>query len=304
MKYRYLFLVFITLTTSFVYYQYTPPDDSLDLTNKAPTSSTNPTTSQDSRDKQYLTRRASAPPPNLDTAKISGAKLESNVPVDWQAMRKRYDLDYDPMVFFTRPFYKFTDKEITAYNELHVIEFNQVSGWENCPGTANEESCVVWKYLRHPYYELNDEELTDLAETDAAAAVILGKRLYSVKTGLTPEHEVTRMNWFLRAVALSGKSGPLIELGQEKYNTLYVDGEPMQSEIAIRIALEDIAQRLRDPRAEPSRWNKALSEMPDYEKWLDHANEAEGVFINQMASIQETVTGSDQIARIFELERI
>ena len=122
----------------------------------------------------------------------------------------------DPMIVFGLE--DFSDEQIAAYNELHVIPFNPAVG-KLCdqtpdpqfPGMDFEiERCeTVRERPSHPYTQLDDEALQALAETDAAAALVLGMRVVG--------DDEARNRWYLRASALSGKSGPIMALANRRY---------------------------------------------------------------------------------------
>ena len=154
----------------------------------------------------------------------------------------------DPRI--SRPdFGIFTDAEIAQYDELHLIPFNrvldmhcsEVESLEKTVGGTENKCTVTLEYPPHPYIDIEDGELREMAKFDAEAAYFLAKRQ---KWGSNEQ-----VAFFLHAAALSGKSGPLI-MAAQRY-TLH----PMR-----RTALETLALEMGDPRAEPEYWR---SQMPD-----------------------------------------
>ncbi len=94
----------------------------------------------------------------------------------------------------------FTDDEIAAYNQLHLIPFNRAFG-QHCellpdPLTKGEfmEQCrAIREFPPHHYESIDDQMLRQLAEHDAVAALVLGQR--TVK-----DHE--RARYYITAAAL------------------------------------------------------------------------------------------------------
>ncbi len=211
----------------------------------------------------------------------------------------------DPMIVFALE--SFSDEQIAAYNELHVIPFNPAIG-KLCerqpdpqfPGMDLEMArCeTIRERPPHPYMALSDDELQVLAETDPAAAEIMGMRVVG--------DDAERNRWYLRAAALSGKSGPILALANRRYsNTLTykrsVEGllEPVTDVVAVRYraVLETIAARMGDPRANPSYWRSLLT--PDVGEGQAVERDATEI-MQQMARIQREVTGSTQMWELID----
>jgi len=202
----------------------------------------------------------------------------------------------------------FSDEEIARYNELHILPFNKAVG-EECEELPHpnftDRTYTVCKTIRqfpeHPYAQLDSEALLELAVDDAVAALMLGRRV---------RQEQERLAWYLRAAALSGKSGPLMSLAENRYNAVYqlknVDGElrpvAQPDSIAVRIALDTVAEKMGDPRANPARWQQALrtAVADDPEKYLAHARDLTRQFLESMAQTQREITGSIQIQEIID----
>ena len=227
-------------------------------------------------------------------------------PVDFEAIKQRFGVSYDPMLVMALG--EFTDEEIDAYNELHVLPFNRAVGkdCEELPDPQFSDGFVkTCKTVRerppHPYNELPDADLHFLAVHDAVAALLLGRRA-------TDEEE--RLYWYLRAVALAEKSGPLLALAERRYGSGYrlqaLDGKMVpvaQTDAMIkRLALETVAGKLGDPRANPRRWRRSLLETAGdgSAAALDRAHALTTEFLDHMAQIQRQVTGSVQVQEIID----
>jgi hypothetical protein len=251
-----------------------------------------------------------SPPPLIDKPVIRAP--EEKVPkiedygVDWQAMRKLLESGGE-----------FTTAEEAAWNELHVIPLNWVDQTE-CDADGY---CVFqMKYPPHPYETIPQDELRELAYNDPLAAVMMGMRFaedHTAETSLrfTAESEKAdneRIGWFLRAAALSGKTGPLMRLageaGEMRYNAnRFSYGAPEPSK---RTALVRVAKILGDPRANPQKMfdeqARQLGFLKDFapdqethdqdiaayhestEAWYQY-------YMASMESIQSNITGSTQV---------
>ena len=224
-------------------------------------------TQSESNGEQLVAEITAIDPEDVDPASI-----------DWAAMKARFKVSYDPMMSMgwggtNHLAENFTEQEIAAYNKLHVVPFNpaldlvcQQKSDDN-PGSVDGVlmSCEpVFSRPPHSYENLDLNELTDLARTDAVAAVILGRR-----TPNTEPNEKTA--WFTRAVALSGKSGPLLWLATNEHAETDISGAPnsqrylqfVRNHLLRRIVLERLAADLNDPRAEPEVWSQRISEVFD-----------------------------------------
>ena len=184
--------------------------------------------------------------------------------VDFEAIRKRLGVDYDPMIILGHD--EFSDEEIDAYNDLHVIPFNKVVGIDchkvvspTLPNTFDEICQRQRERPEHPYSTLSDEDLELLGKNDAVAAVLMARRA---------KEPMERFDWYLRSTALSGKPGPLMTLAERRYSDMVIrtideDGNrvnlPDYPQLVSRFAIEQLASELGDPRAMPSKWESQLS---------------------------------------------
>lgn len=209
----------------------------------------------------------------------------------------------DPMIVLAEG--DFSDAEIAAYNDLHVIPFNRRVRQE-CMEIPTYDSPVrrdlctnVRENPPHPYTQLDLDELKHLATTDAAAANVVAMRVKN-----TEEREY----WYLRAAALSEKSGPLLELANRRYMSAHqivrtADGKrervPLESHLIKRAALELIASKMGDPRANPEYWEQKVELLLGKEKLQNVMTVTDG-FVASMAEVQRTVTGSTQILEDFD----
>lgn len=212
----------------------------------------------------------------------------------------------DPMIVFATD--EFTDAQIAAYDELHVIPFNRAIR-KDCatqpdpqfPGqTGFEMTTCHWLRERpeHPYTQLSDEALAELAQTDAAAANVLARRT------IDPQ---TRYRLYLRTAALSGKSGPLLELANVEYPSVVEFGNAMAGEPRLiwqkkrleeRAALEVVAARMGDPRANPELWMGRVSEVIGDEGISRVETEAQRA-LEAMAAVQDEF-GISRIRQIID----
>jgi hypothetical protein len=238
--------------------------------------------------------------PDSDLAHVSN---EANS-VDFGEMRKRFDTHYDPMIVVARG--EFSDAEIAAYNDLHILPFNRVTG-ENCREEQSQfDSNIFAKVCEvsrerppHPYELLDSNDLISLADHDSVAALVLGQRTKDAEE---------RIKYYLRAVALSGKSGPLLSLAEKRYSSFIASvsseegytlvGHPDQ--LVNRLALETLAEKMGDPRANPDRWRKAVESQAFEDPniiFADASRLTEKWLVN-MKDIQQSVTGSTQMGDI------
>ncbi|MFP6815347.1 MAG: hypothetical protein VB949_06730 [Pseudomonadales bacterium] len=214
--------------------------------------------------------------------------------------------DFDPMLVMALG--DFSDEEIARYNDLHILPFNRAVGQEceerphpNFIDRTYTACKTVREYPEHPYAELNTQALIELAVHDEVAALILGRRA---------KQEERRLSWYLRAAALSGRSGPLMSLGENRYNQTHqlktVGGEfqpvAQPHSIAIRIALETVAKKMGDPRANPESWQQALRDLAlsDGAVYQARADELTEELLETMARTQREITGSIQMQQIID----
>ena len=155
-------------------------------------------------------------------------------PVDFEKIKERFGKEYDPLIVVGHG--EFSDEEIDAYNDLHILKFNRVVS-NDCslsespyiPNTFMKYCQSARERLDHPYESLELEELVNLAGTNATAVLILGRKS-------TDTNE--RLDWYLRATALASKSGPLMALAERRYPNQekmeLVDGEVVFSPNLVR----------------------------------------------------------------------
>lgn len=103
---------------------------------------------------------------------------------------------------------------------------------------------------------------------------------------------------------MSGKTGPLMTLAELNYDTaveIHNDKGRTCRRKALpslirRIALEEVAHRLGDPRSDPASWRALLEEVAadEYNAELRNAQPLAYQILSDMAHIQQTVTGSLQ----------
>lgn len=237
---------------------------------------------------------------NDDASSASSESGEQNVLV---AMRERLDEDYDPMIIFGLG--KFSEAEIAAYNQLHVIPFNPEAK-QHCRQVVSEyavggfgTNCTTEReHPPHPYEALDSEELSELAEHDAAAAIIFGKRVRDVNQ---------KLNLHLRAAALSGKPGPLLYLAETRYASFTISTpkegggytkKHYSEKLIRRLSLEMIASKLKDPRANPNQWRKNLINshfIDDAAKAIEASEALTLEWLAQMSDIQRRITGGTQM---------
>ena len=226
--------------------------------------------------------------------------------VDFEAIKQRHGVTYDPMLVMGLG--DFTDEEIDAYNELHVLPFNPAVG-NDCQELPDPQftdrfhkTCkTVRERAEHPYHDLAESELRYLAMHDAAAALVLGRRSVG---------EEERLYWYLRAAALSEKSGPLMALAERRYGSAHklqtVDGRvvpvPQPDAMVKRLALETVASKLGDPRARPERWRESLLRVSGEQSKgaVQRADALVVEILDYMADAQRRVTGSVQVQEIID----
>jgi len=249
----------------------------------------------------------SVPAPNANQSEQVLAEPEAYLAeqvVDFEAMRQRFGMPYDPMIVMGVG--DFSDAEIDAYNELHIIPFNRAVD-KVCtkevnpylPGEFATRCQTIRERLPHPYEEMELGQLRELARSDATAALIMGRRALDSNE---------RVEWYLRASALSGKTGPLIALGERQYTGPLVKegasrGSKDPTHLIMRLALETAAAKLGDPRANTVRWQHALEEVAGerYEEAKSKAEHLAVRMLNRMAQIQQEVTGSTQVREALDV---
>ena len=220
---------------------------------------------------------------------IANAAEETNSSIDFASVEQRLGRPYDPLAMPKRT--DLTEQEIQAFNELHILQFNPRDR-EVCSQSSDELSSgavVTCKRYsergEHPYLSMDLEELADLAYADAEAAIVIGRRTLEFKEAL---------KWHIRAVALSGKPGPLMSLSKgrirsSQYNKETDTEEPDYQGISRKAAIELVAQKLGDPRANPERWRNELANSGLPPDLLEQAkSEAESI-LSKIKQIQQQV---------------
>lgn len=215
------------------------------------------------------TKNQTTPIEQVDLPSTSPLNSESSNPqdrqVDFESIKQRLGVSYDPMLIMALGDY--TDEEIDSYNELHILPFNPVVGREcqSLPdaqliGQTVTKCTTIREYDEHPYNQLDIEALTNLAVTDAVAALVLGRH---------ETDEDMRLAWYLRATALSEKPGEIMSLAERRYSSAFElkgNGHTLErvarpKNIIKRLALETVADKLGDPRAKPEKWIGVLKEV-------------------------------------------
>ena len=224
--------------------------------------------------------------------------------IDWEGMRARYNIiGKDPMLL--RISRDYTPQEIAAFNQLHVLPFNPQVGEDCGPetifdpdvGQIDTYGCTpVLEFPEHPYSELPTEELIALAETDAEAAVFASRRVQGVEE---------QMRFAFRAAALSGKSGPIMELATSEFsppdsidqisNVSSSVRENYILDVTHRIILEQVAEALGDPRANSENWRKRIADFAKsaelQREVLDALNKRTKQVLGNLIEIERQTTG-------------
>ena len=304
---KYALAIGITAAAMFAYMYEAPPRQAVhELAQNTPAPTTEAALAKS-------TEQAGDPNQALPQRELSQAELADIDPasIDWEAMKARFGFFYDPMLMRRHLWASsLRPEEIAAFNKLHVLPFNaKVS--ENCEpvqidveGVPAEYSMIegcnsILELPLHPYTDLPLDQLIDLAETSPEAAVLASRS--SVDNDL-------KVSLALRASALSGKSGPLLEVATRSFGNPYLTAEEEKAsgidfsvdEIVTRIVLEGIAKRLGDPRAQPESWQQIVSDSEHLtkgqaEEILRVAREAQASAMKNMAKIQTEISGSSQI---------
>ena len=260
------------------------------------------TTEPQSGVEQPSPRLATNDPDDVDPASI-----------DWAAIRERHSrYGFDTMLArldlmgWADDRTEYSDKEIEAFNALHVVRLNPVVQQE-CklienkffPNEFNESCKPVRMYPDHPYSELEIKELEELAWNDAEAAVFASQKAERVDD---------RVAFAFRAAALSGKSGPLMTVAAKEFVSLSEVKEgrevPLVRNIVSRIVLERIAQKLGDPRANPTKAQQHIGQLTNTEAQREEilrvVEDATRAALEIMAEIQQGITGSTQMQELLD----
>ena len=227
--------------------------------------------------------------------------------IDWAAIGERYHLTagggIDPMLRGWGDLGGFTEKEIAAYNKLHVLPFNQKvdevcyvrdTGMPHVGDNGITETCdAIMEFPDHEYADLPLNELLALSKADAAASVFASRKA---------EDMPTKIGMALQAVALSEKSGPLLELLERNFRGVTVSGRPKEeiaNDLFNSLVFEKVAEVLGDPRAKPQLMEPfledALGDPNEFQNALDHIEKAVSETLTYMSEIQRSATGSTHI---------
>ena len=282
-----IFGAVLLLTGAIVAYQ-------LDLTSAIGTSSTHTIAEQPSNPSSP-SGGGLASNDGISDSSLTNEVMEStpNLTNPLLAVRERFEGEHDPMIMFALG--EFSDEEIAAYNDLHILPFNPVVGSEcnevesqYVPNSFDTVCTNTRKFPAHPYESLEPEELAELANSDGTAALILAK-----KTGDADE----RLKYYLRAAALSDKSGPILTLAEMRFRTFEdlvrdedkkLKSVPRPDKLITRLALESVAQKMDDPRAMPDLWRQRLQSQPfmEPEEALRRADELADTWVSEIKQIQ------------------
>ena len=230
---------------------------------------------------------------------------EAVAQVDWDALEIRLGGSFVNMIL-RLPFDEFSDLEVAAFNELHVIPFNREADKvcsdelsEHTVGGTYQLCHSIYENPPHPYESMSFEELATLAEADALAAAYASRKA---------EKFEDQFGMAIGAAALSGKSGPLLDFAHRSINTgvELVNGRATQTPRALvaHLIVKDIAQKMGDPRVKPDAWKEYIAslEIPQNQKEAYETSIAEGIqsVLQGMAEVQREVTGSTQVRELLD----
>jgi hypothetical protein len=309
---KYAMAIGITAAAMFAYMYEAPPRQAVhELAQNTPAAITEAalakSTEQSSDPDQVLTHRG------LSQAELADIDPAS---IDWEAMKERYrDVTFgeDPMLDpASMRITDFLPEEIAAYNQLHVVPFNPTvemkCGLLRLEGDERLEiresvttNCLpVYEHPEHPYKSLNIDELRELVvlDNDAEAAEIA-----SIKASNPDE----RLDFALRAAALSGKSGPVLlaarEAGWFSVDKARPDAEVF-ADVVNYLALENVAALMGDPRALPRDkasidvlTNRGISQ-EQIQHALKTASEIARQTLKTMGEMQRDITGATSILEL------
>ncbi len=232
--------------------------------------------------------------------------------IDWKAVKNRIFPGIDQMLLRANVKVEYSEAEIAAFNKLHVVEFNPTT-----QSVCNEEPSKytttgfieichgVRAYPDHPYESMSVDELMNLAEADAAAAVFISKKAETVEE---------RIGFALRAAALSGKPGPLLATAAKEFTTRnsqfggethgHAADETVPKTVITRLILETVAQKMGDPRANPDAWKKYIDDFAKTEEdrnaVLEVIQKGARSAMEHMAETQREITGSTQMRELLD----
>jgi hypothetical protein len=244
--------------------------------------------------------------PTIDPEDVDPASI------DWKAVTNRIFPGIDQMLLRANVKVDYSEAEIAAFNKLHVVEFNptiqsvcneEISKYTT---TGFIEICHgVRAYPDHPYESMSVDQLMDLAEADAAAAVFISKKAETVEE---------RIGFALRAAALSGKPGPVLATAVKEFTSsgiTYTDDNKITSgngtvpkTVITRLILETVAQKMGDPRANPDAWKKYIDDFAKTEEdrnaVLEAVQKGARSAMEHMAETQREITGSTQMRELLD----
>ena len=222
--------------------------------------------------------------------------------IDWAEVRKSRGAKdhFDPMIrsdlFGFLDSFDFSDVEIAAYNALHVVPFNPATEKICTPtskGAGSADSsvdgvvieCVFERAYAEPLEFVPNDELANLAKSDALAAAVLARR---------SDTEESRFMWTAQAIALSGKSGPALWMAEHNFiSTRLVhpirEDRPLYDNILKRYSLERIAFDLGDPRANPEKYLALIDEAfgKNSRGAIEYANSQTQIFKERITEIRQ-----------------
>jgi hypothetical protein len=232
--------------------------------------------------------------------------------IDWKSVTDRIYPGIDQMLLRFDVEAEYSPAEIAAFNKLHVIEFNPTTQ-SICSEVESEQAvggfitiCEgIKERPEHPYASMDYEELFELAEASAAAAVFASRKAERVED---------RVGLALRASALSGKPGPVLAVAVKEFTTnqtshtesneITAASETVPSTVFSRLILESVAQKMGDPRADPDVWTNYIDDFArtqeEKEQVLKLIQEATRHAMEGMAQIQQEVTGSTQVRELLD----
>jgi hypothetical protein len=298
----------VSAAAMFAYMYEPPPDRVVQEVGQAAPSPTH----------QYAPSVGSHPSSNqpAETPKreLTAAELADIDPasIDWESVSNRIYPGIDQMLLRVHGTEEYSPEEVAAFNKLHVIAFNPVTH-DVCHEKENEYFVDGFATIcddvkerpDHPYASMDYEQLHELAESDAAAAVFASRKAERIED---------RLGMALRAAALSGKPGPILATAAKEYvtplraytedNKIASRRDTVPSTVVGRIILESVAQKMGDPRANPDAWHKHIDDFAktqdQKEKVLEAINRAARQAMESMALIQQEVTGSTQVRELLD----
>ncbi|MDA7723403.1 hypothetical protein N8862_03055 [Pseudomonadales bacterium] len=263
---KYALTVAVT-AAAMVAYQYQGTPDQAGLAQQAPSQVPSQIPSQVTGIKndivqveQPITQKTTTDQTELNSVDLADIDPAS---IDWKAMNRR--LGTHAMINPTWGLGQlevgvFSEKEIAAYNKLHVISFNPMIEEACYEESLPQESLAiggvstvcepVMAHADHAYSSFQITDLKELAYSDAQAAAFAARKA---------EDDNEAAYFSIRAAAISGKSGPLVWIAKDRFDNTELD-EWVDSDDEVfrrktnyvrRLALESLAAEMGDPRANP-----------------------------------------------------